>query len=62
MMNNSKSIIIGIIGVGYLGEFHVQQLQTIHNVHVVGFSDVNIDRASIIEKQYKIKFYKNKLD
>ena len=37
-MNNSKTIKIGMIGAGYLGEFHVQQLQTINNVHLVGFS------------------------
>ena len=59
-MENSKTIKIGIIGVGYLGEFHIQKMQIINNIQIVGFSDLNRARSSIIEKIYNIKFYKNK--
>ena len=56
-MSNSQTIKIGVIGVGYLGEFHIQQLQTIPAVDVIGLSDVNLDRANIISEKYNVNFY-----
>ena len=58
-MSNLQTIKIGVIGVGYLGEFHTQQLQTIPEVDVVGISDVNSDRATIISKKYNVNFYQD---
>ena len=40
-MSNSKTIKTGVIGTGYLGKFHLQQLQTISEVELVGFFDSN---------------------
>ena len=58
-MSNLQTIKIGVIGVGYLGEFHTQQLQTIPEVDVVGISDVNSDRATIISEKYNVNFYQD---
>ena len=58
-MSNLQTIKIGVIGVGYLGEFHTQQLQAIPEVDVVGISDVNSDRATIISGKYNVNFYQD---
>ena len=61
-MSNSQTIKIGVIGVGYLGEFHIQQLQTIADIKIVGFSDENSKRAKDICEKYDVQFYSNKSD
>ena len=61
-MPNSETIKIGVMGVGYLGEFHVQQLQTIPNVVLVGLFDLNVERGTVISKKYNVKFYEKQFD
>ena len=56
-MSNSETIKIGVIGAGYLGEFHIQQLQTLSNIEIIGFSDCDSERAAYISSQYNIKLY-----
>ncbi|MFZ9718976.1 MAG: Gfo/Idh/MocA family protein [Chitinophagaceae bacterium] len=46
---------IGIIGVGHLGKFHLNNWLKIANVHVTGFFDPNDVTASEVAEQYKIK-------
>ena len=58
-MSNSQTIKIGVIGVGYLGEFHVQQLQKIPNISLIGLSDINSVRGISISTKYNIQYYKN---
>jgi len=61
-MSNSETIKIGVIGVGYLGEYHVQQIQTISNANLIGISDLDIERAEVISTQYHTTFYKKASD
>ena len=45
-MMKQNPVKIGVIGVGHLGRFHVQQLSTIENVELVGIFDVNATQYS----------------
>lgn len=46
---------IGILGVGHLGKFHLNNWLEIPNTTVVGFFDPNNENASKVEEKYKIK-------
>ena len=61
-MSNPPTIKIGVIGAGYLGEFHIQQLQTIKNVKLVGFHDSNLDRSKTINSKYNVQGYNSYAD
>ena len=61
-MSNAKTIKTGVIGVGYLGEFHVEQLQAINDIKLVGFFDTDSDRSSNIKQKYNIESYNNQAD
>jgi len=50
---------IAVIGVGHLGEYHVQKYQAISNVELVGVVDANHDRGSEIARRYGVKAYSN---
>ena len=52
-MSNPQTIKIGVVGVGYLGEFHVQQLLTLPHVSVLGITDLDPKRGKIISEKYK---------
>jgi predicted dehydrogenase len=43
---------VGVIGVGHLGEYHVQKYQALSNVALVGVVDTNRARASEISARY----------
>jgi predicted dehydrogenase len=45
---------IGILGVGHLGKFHLNNWQEISNVSVVGFYDPNDNAAQEVAEKYKI--------
>ena len=61
-MSHSRTIKIGVIGAGYLGEFHIQQLQTLGYVDVVGFIDSNQKRSDEIQNKYNVKSYSHTVD
>ena len=48
-----------VIGVGYLGNFHVEKYQRISGVRLVGVADTNLDRAKEIASRYQVKAYQN---
>lgn len=48
---------IGVIGVGHLGEYHVQKYKAIPDVELVGVVDTDPDRAREISQRYNIKSY-----
>lgn len=48
---------IAVIGVGHLGEYHVQKYKDLPNVDLVGVVDINKDRASEIARRYDTKAY-----
>jgi predicted dehydrogenase len=48
---------IGVIGVGHLGEYHLQKYKAMPMVELVGLVDTNPDRAHEISEKYDIKAY-----
>ena len=50
---------VGVIGVGHLGEYHVQKYKTISNVDLVGVVDADLDRADEISGRYDVRAYGN---
>ena len=50
----AKKIKYGIVGVGYLGKFHLKHLLNIDEVEVVGLYDTNIDQATKMSKEFDV--------
>ncbi|MBY0537136.1 MAG: Gfo/Idh/MocA family oxidoreductase [Chitinophagaceae bacterium] len=50
---------IGILGVGHLGKFHLNNWKEISGVEVVGFFDPNDENAKLVEATYQIPRYLN---
>ncbi|HEJ83194.1 MAG TPA: gfo/Idh/MocA family oxidoreductase, partial [Desulfobacteraceae bacterium] len=48
---------IGVIGVGHLGEYHVQKYRAHPGVELVGVVDVDRDRVNEIAQRYHTKAY-----
>lgn len=60
-MNRNK-LRVGVIGVGHLGEYHVQKYLAMPNVEVVGVVDTNPDRAHEISGRYHVNAYGGHLE
>jgi predicted dehydrogenase len=43
---------VGVIGVGHMGEYHVQKYKSLPMVDLIGVVDVNVDRANEIGHRY----------
>jgi len=54
-----KKTKIGVVGVGHLGRWHVQQLKTIIDAQLVGFYDVDSERNTAIEKEFQTAAFKS---
>jgi predicted dehydrogenase len=50
---------VSVIGVGHLGEYHVQKYRARPDVDLVGIVDTNRDRANEIGRRYNVKVFKN---
>ena len=50
----AKKIKYGIVGVGYLGKFHLKHLLNIEEVELVGLYDTNIDQATKISEEFNV--------
>ena len=61
-MNQNKKIRAGVIGVGHLGEFHVQKYVALSNVELVGVMDVDRERAEDIARRYNTRAFENHLE
>ncbi len=58
-MSENKSVKVGIIGVGHLGKFHIEQYFNIKKADVVGIFDTDSNRMKEISKSYNIPFFSN---
>ena len=54
---NAEKLRVAVIGVGHLGEYHVQKYKAIPGVELVGVVDVNEARAREIGERYDVKFF-----
>jgi len=52
---------VGVIGVGHLGEYHVQKYLNIPSVELIGIVDINQNRAREISEKYNTKIYNDHL-
>jgi predicted dehydrogenase len=50
---------ICVIGVGHLGQYHVQKYKANPNVELIGVVDTNYDRAREIGQRYDVRAYKD---
>ncbi len=53
----SNKLKVGVIGVGHLGEYHVQKYKALSNVELVGLVDADPYRAKEISARYDVKVY-----
>ncbi len=51
---NSKKINLGVIGVGYLGKYHVKHLSQFECVNLVGIYDINENLMNEVSNQYQV--------
>ena len=59
---SKEKLKVGVIGVGRLGEFHVQKYVAIPEVELVGVVDTNLHRANEIARRYDTKAYGDRGD
>ena len=52
-----KKIRVGVIGVGYLGQFHAEKYTNLPNVELVGIVDPDQARAAQIAKKVKAEAF-----
>lgn len=57
-----EKIKVCVIGVGHMGEFHVQKYKGHSDVELVGVVDVNQERAMEIGQKYNVKVFDNYAD
>ena len=58
-MNESSKINMGVIGVGWFGEFHARLYKQLDGANLVGVCDSNIKRAREVAEKLDIKAYEN---
>ena len=53
----NKTIRIGVIGVGHLGNFHLKQLKSLTNIIISGIYDINTQHAKKISLEYDVNLF-----
>ncbi len=51
---STEKVRIGVVGVGHLGKWHVQQLQLISDAELVGFFDSDRQKSEAVQQEYNI--------
>ncbi len=59
---NKDKLRVGVIGVGHLGEYHVQKYKAIPAVELVGVVDTNFERANEMARRYNTRAYREHHD
>ena len=57
-----KEINYGVIGVGHIGKYHIQQIQNIDKVNLVGVFDLNQTQGESVAKEFKTTAFVNLID
>jgi predicted dehydrogenase len=57
-----KKLRVGVIGVGHLGEYHVQKYKALPNVVLVGVVDTSASRAAQISERYGVRTFQTHHD
>ncbi len=57
-----KKIKVGVVGVGYFGQFHAEKYAKIEGVELVGVVDINSSRARDIAKRYRTQPFDHHVD
>jgi predicted dehydrogenase len=57
-----KKIRVGVVGVGYFGQFHVEKYAKIDGVELVGVVDIDTPRAREIAKRYRTQTFSHHAD
>jgi predicted dehydrogenase len=52
-----EKVRVGVVGVGYFGQFHAEKYAQMDGVELVGVVDVNRSRATQISKRYRTQFF-----
>ena len=60
--NQPRSIRIGVIGVGNMGQHHTRVLSSMKDVELVGVSDINVERGLETASKYKVRFFEDYCD
>ena len=61
-MVKQKKIKAGVIGVGHLGEFHLQKYAALPEVELVGVVDIDRERAEDIARRYDTQSFESHQD
>ena len=59
MSNYDKKINIGLVGLGYLGQFHLKHLMNLSQFNLKGIFDINDDHGSKIATKNKLSLFNN---
>lgn len=54
-----KKLNIGLVGVGHLGTFHLKLLNEIKTANLVGFYEIDLEKARKISDEYNVKAYES---
>ena len=54
---NSTKVKIGVVGVGHLGRWHVQQLKLIPEADLVGIYDIDSKKSKQIAKEFHTEIF-----
>lgn len=62
MAKKNEKIKVCVVGVGHMGEYHVQKYKSNSNVELVGVVDINLERAMDIGKKYDVKVFESYME
>lgn len=54
-----KTLRMGVIGVGNMGQHHTRILSLLKNVEIVGVADVNVEKGLELASKYRIRFFED---
>jgi len=57
-----KKINYGVIGVGHIGKYHIQQIQNIKKVNLVGVFDINLPLGKSVAKEFNTTAFVKLID